>query len=133
LPVGEYVYRAVSVKGWVNKSGKPKNQAFRRRWELKESGEPYEHWDQLGLSFGLSPEDACKNLTNPLGVLKLSVERMLVRGFQFDEPIEGHVHVTNIPFYSQAHLPAEIEAANLSSAYMIECCDGYTALPSTPE
>jgi len=105
LPVGEFVYRAVSEHGWVNKSGKPKPQAFRRRWKLKETGEPRESWDEFGLSFGTSLEDAHRNLTNPLGVIRLSVGKMLLREFEFDEPIAGHVHVTNVPFYSPKHLP----------------------------
>lgn len=128
MPVGQYVYRAVSVHGWVNKSGKPKNQAFRRRWKLKETGEPCENWDEFGLSFGLSAEDACKHLTNPLGVIRLVVERMQLRDFEFDLPIAGHVHVTNVPFYSPKHLPDQVDEANVCSALLIECCDEYTEL-----
>lgn len=101
------------------KNGKVKPPAFRRRWQFKDSGEVRETWDDDGLSFGLTPQDACQGLEENFGVLRLSVERMEARGFQFDEPAQGHVNVTNMPFYRAE----ERDLASAKSLQMLECVE----------
>ncbi len=87
----------------------------------KDNGEAREVWDEDGLSFGLSPEEACQGLTEHHGVLKLSVERMRVRGFVFDEPIAGHVNVTNMPFYRSE----DRDLATSKAFSLIECFEEF--------
>lgn len=121
MPVGPYVYRAVSSKDWVTKSGVPKVPAFRRRWKFKDDGEARRVWDEHGLSFGLSPEDACRGLIENFGILKLSVAKMRVRQFEFDEEAEGHVNVINMPFYR----PEDRDLANAKASSMLECVEEF--------
>ena len=121
MPLGDYVYRAISSKSWINRNKEVKDPAFRRRWRYNDIGEERELWDDDGLSFGTSPYDACKHLKENFGVAKLSTELMRARGFQFDEPSEGQVHVTNMPFYRHE----DREAANTKTFQMRECVVEY--------
>jgi len=56
------------------------------------------------------------------GVMKLSVEKLRKRGFEFDEPVAGHVNITNVPFYRKDD-EEELKRANESSSWMIECVE----------
>jgi hypothetical protein len=130
LPLGEYVYRAVKNHSWVNRKGEPKLPAFRRRWQYDDDGNAREHWDEAGLSFGLTPEQACAGLTENFGVMKFSVAKLQGRGFEFDEPTaDGHVNCTNVPFYR----PEDIEAANRNTESMRECCEEVLPPVKPPE
>jgi hypothetical protein len=127
VSLGECVYRAISSKDWINGNKQVKAPAFRRRWQYNENGEAREVWDDDGLSFGTSPADACRHLKVNFGIVKLSTELMRARGFEFDEPSEGQVHVTNMPFYRQE----DRELANIKTLQMCECVVEYIEAETT--
>src|ERR1700683_2948465 len=102
------------------KDGNAKVPAFRRRRREKDNGEPRDVWDEDGLSLGLSPAEACQDLGENFGVIKPSVERLLARHFELDEPSGGYVHVTNMPFYTK-QIPGEMDRAKSKELLMLEC------------
>ena len=55
------------------------------------------------------------------GVVKLSVQKMKERGFEFDEPRNGSVHVVNMPFYRRE----DLDAANEKTMRIRECIVGF--------
>jgi hypothetical protein len=130
LPLGEYVYRAVTLPNGV-KNKQAKNPAFYRRWRYKPNGEERRVWDEKGLSFGTSVDAACQGLeTAPEFVLKLSVEQLRIRNVQFDEPDEtGHLNATNVPF----DRPEERGALNLMASLMCECVEECIPMKPTPD
>lgn len=123
--IGDYVYRAVSGESWIRR-GQPKAPAFRRRWKYDAEGKLRECWDEDGLSLGTSPEEACRQLTTNYGVLKLSVEKLRMRGFEFDDPVEGHVCIINMPFYREEDRDEAAQKALL----LLECVE--EVLPPEP-
>jgi hypothetical protein len=120
LPVGEFVYRAIKYENWLRKqTGEAKVPAFRRRWKYDKDGKELEIWDDDGLSFGITSEDACRELNEHFGAAKLSVELLRARNFQFDEPKDGYVHITNAPFYRHDDAE-ELKRSEASSMLMLE-------------
>jgi hypothetical protein len=123
LPVGAHVYRAVTLPNAV-KNGKAKPPAFFRRARYNSNGEERKVWDQIGLSFGMSAEEACQGLAErPTHVIKLSVERLAQRNIRFDEPdANGHINAIDIPFSDDR------DAATKVAFSMIECVEEIIAL-----
>jgi hypothetical protein len=68
----------------------------------------------------MTPERACQGLETNFGVIKLSVEKMAARGFEFDQPSDdGHVNVVNMPFYRTE----EMDAAKQQELSLLECVE----------
>jgi len=63
-----------------------------------------------------------KVLLSIMAVIKLSVERLIARGFAFDEPQDGHVNITNMPYYRE-DLPDGLGETNRMISWVVECVE----------
>ncbi len=77
-----------------------------------------------GCHLGTTPEAAVARILGPYkGIAKLSAEKLLTRGVEFDVPDDtGHLHATNVPFY-ELDRPGAVKMGLL----MCECVVDYNS------